>query len=823
MPDAPPLDPDADDPKLLAQVVAYYQQTLGASPDALAYLRKRGVTHPHAADHFRVGFSDRSLGLRLPTKESKAGAAIRTRLQALGLFPSTGHEHFRGSLTFPVPAADGSGRVVNVYGRKVLDGHLRKGTALHTRLSDRGVWNVEAFPGAGEVVLCGGLWDALTFWTHGYRNVTTMFGPDALTDDLLAALAEFSVCRVLTTSEAVTGKLLAAGVETFLIRLPIGLDVNAYARQVSDPADALGALVRKAEWVGRGTSTTVPVGGPAADPREVLADLLTEDEPDEGPTAGEPPTTEDPPATDEPPVRSASPVPPAPEDVPTEVREDEVVMTFGDRRYRVRGLAQNATPHQMRVNVLVGSPAGLFVDTLDLYVSKHRRSFAQQAADELGVEEPVVRKDLGRVLLKLEEVQDARRESSAGPKPALPDMTTADRDAALSLLRDPRLLDRIADDFRVVGDRATKLLGYLAAVSRKLDTPLAVVVQSTTAAGKSTLLDAVLDLTPPEDVVKFSAMTGQSLYYMGEGDLTNKVLAIAEEEGARRASYALKLLQSEGELRIASTGKDPGGRLTTREYRVSGPVGLFLTTTSITVDEELLNRCVVLTVDEGQDATAAIHQLQRHRQTLDGLVSQHRHRAAVTLHRNAQRLLRSLPVVNPHAPRLTFPTGSTRTRRDHAKYLTLIRTLTLLHQYQRPVKAAEIDGAVVEYVETGPEDIRAANELMAVALSRSLDDLPPQTRKLLGLVERFVDAGCRERGMDRADFRFTFRDVKAATAWGDTQLKLHLRRLIDGEYLLAHRDRLTRRHQLELTDDSPDPHGPPASWLVDPTHLSPLG
>ena len=97
-------------------------------------------------------------------------------------------------------------------------------------------------------------------------------------------------------------------------------------------------------------------------------------------------------------------------------------------------------------------------------------------------------------------------------------------------------------------------------------------------------------------------------------------------------------------------------------------------------------------------------------------------------------------------------------------------------------------------METGVDDIRAANELMAVALSRSLDDLPPQTRKLLGMVQQLVGDRCREQAMDRNDFRFTFREVKAATCWGDTQL--------------------TRRHQFQLSDDAPETHGPPASWLT---------
>lgn len=142
------------------------------------------------------------------------------------------------------------------------------------------------------------------------------------------------------------------------------------------------------------------------------------------------------------------------------------------------------------------------------------------------------------------------------------------------------LLGRILSDFErcgVVGEETNKLVGYLAAVSRKLEEPLAALIQSSSAAGKTALMEAVLAFVPEEDKTKYSAMTGQSLFYMGDADLKHKVLAVVEEEGASRASYALKLLQSEGELTIASTGKDPAtGRLVTHEYRVEGPTQLFL-------------------------------------------------------------------------------------------------------------------------------------------------------------------------------------------------------------------------------------------------------
>jgi hypothetical protein len=124
-------------------------------------------------------------------------------------------------------------------------------------------------------------------------------------------------------------------------------------------------------------------------------------------------------------------------------------------------------------------------------------------------------------------------------------------------------------------------------------------MKAASSAGKTTLMDAVLSFFPEEEKLKYSAMTGQSLYYLGTTSLRHKILAIVEEAGAKKATYALKLLQSERELTIASTGKDPNtGRLVAQEYRVEGPVVIFLATTAINLDEELQNRCLILSVDD---------------------------------------------------------------------------------------------------------------------------------------------------------------------------------------------------------------------------------
>jgi hypothetical protein len=214
---------------------------------------------------------------------------------------------------------------------------------------------------------------------------------------------------------------------------------------------------------------------------------------------------------------------------------------------------------------------------------------------------------------------------------------------------------------------------------------------------------------------------------------------------------------------------------------------LFLTTTAIDIDEELMNRCLVLSVDESREQTRAIHMAQRHRQTLAGLLASEDRAATLALHRNAQSLLEPVRVVNPFADELTFLDDKTRTRRDHMKYLTLIQAIALLHQYQRQVHEVQHRSKPVRYIEVTQSDIQLANRLAAEVLGRTLDELPPQTRRLLGMVHRWVGEECTAQAIRRHELRFTRRQLREVTGWGDTQLKVHLSRLAELEYVLVHR------------------------------------
>jgi DNA primase catalytic core len=776
-PTLPPLEwsPEMSDRELMHAVVDAYHAQLLALPEGLTYLTDIRGLSLDVIKRFRLGYAPKSpaLSSRMPATTRDQ---LRVRLQQLGVIRETGREHMAGRVV--VPFVDEVGDIVGMYGRRTNATATEQSPKhLYMPGPHRGILNLDHL--GGEVILCESAVDALTFLSHGFTSVTAAFGCEGFTDEMLGAFKTRGVRRVVVAydhdepGDHAAGKLAALldqhGIHSARALFPRTLDANAYALTMNPANKALQVVVDTATpWQGSSTSraTEPPSAGSAA------------------PSAAEPP-----------PSMVADEDAPAAVDV-VDVEEksiDEVHVILLGLRFRVRGLAKLASFDVLKVNVLVAIGDLFHVDTLDLYAAKARAFFVSAAAHELRLPVDEMKAATGRLILALEDLRD-RRLMVATDEP--PPMSDDEREEALTLLRDPDLITHIVDDLAtcgLIGEENNKLLAYLAATSRKLPKPLAVMVQSSSAAGKSSLMEAVLAFIPDEEKVQYSAMTGQSLFYLGDADIKHKVLAIAEEEGAEQASYALKLLQSEGRLRIASTGKDAAsGRHVTHTYEVEGPVAILSTTTAFDVDEELLNRCLVLTVDESAAQTAAIHEAQRHAETLEGVRRRRRRDGLIVLHNNAQRLLHPIEVVNPLAPSLSFSSTRTRSRRDQPKLLGLIRAVAFLYQHQRQVKRSE-DG--IDYIEATAKDVAIARKLLGRVLDDVAGELPPQTRSVLAQVERYVAARSERESIDQASVAFSRRELREDTGLGDTQLKVHLARLVELEMLEA-RPATTHRQRI---------------------------
>jgi hypothetical protein len=104
-------------------------------------------------------------------------------------------------------------------------------------------------------------------------------------------------------------------------------------------------------------------------------------------------------------------------------------------------------------------------------------------------------------------------------------------------------------------------------------------------------------------------------------------------------------------------------------------------------------------------------------------------------------------------------------------------------------------------VEVTLQDIALANRLAHDVLGRSLDELPPQTRRVLGLIEAFVVERAQQQEIPRSGVRFTRRELRARCGMSDAAIRVHLERLVMMEYLRPAAGRNGLRFEYELLFD----------------------
>jgi DNA primase len=742
---------------LLGRVAEFYRQRFKLKTEACDYLASRGITSAETLKVFCAGYSDGSL--RTAFEES---GQIYEDLVALGLLTEQG-ELFQGCVVFPL--WDLAGRCVGMYGRRLGDGEPH----VHFPSPARGLINWQAVARSDNAVVCRSVLDALSLHQAGVSAALALYGLGGFTDDHAALLDRYppqSLTLCFGTGEADrrgAAELEARLRERFTIRslaLPDGCDANDVLTERGE--EELRRLV---------------LGLPARMSQPAASEAVT-------------------------------------------ANGYGFTLERGDRRYEVRGLV----PQGLKLHATIkawkqGAAEEEFeLTTLDLHSGRSRHWFAMQLATLFGVDDNVVRLDLNALVKKAEEEVDEPVVEQRIEIPA------REREEALELLRQPNLLDAIADDYDALGftgERTNKLVGYLVGVSRKLDAPLSLLVQSRSGAGKSALQDAILAFVPPEDFLKYSRVTDQALFYNREDALEHKLLAIEETAGMTGAAYSIRAIQSSSNLRIASTGKDPvTGRMRTDEHEVRGPVAVLLTTTQTDFDQETLSRFLCVTVDESAEMTRRILEAQRESETIEGILRKRRGERTCQRHHDAQRLLESLVVANPFAPRLGFPTERLSARRDHRKYLALIKAVTLLYQHQRDKKRATLDGEEIVYIETTIDDIARANALAAQVLGQSNSDLTPQGRRLLGLIRRMLTNGHADQvGRDGVG-SVTRRQVREYTGWNDWQVRTHLAELVALEHLHVRAGKRGKEYVYELGDDADAIQAHPAFGLTDPAALA---
>ena len=726
----------------LPDVIASYRTDLETTQEAKDYLKSRGLMIPDIIKRFSIGYSAGRLIERISDEQKED-------LQDEGIISRKGKEVFQGCIIFPLK--DWQEQPVSLYGRQIGN---RKPKHLYMSGPHKGLLNPKAYKVYQErMIWSESIIDALSLIALGFENTDALYGTNGFTEAHIQALKEARIKEIIlafdndeagrNASEKMSEKLQEKDVSTRCIFPPDPFkDWNEFLLEVGESGKA------------------------------VIEELIVESE-------------------------------------PTLIQRSNLHISKNNDRYiAVSRIAHNTEVTYMLIGVKYGFLSSLkvnirakltmseesptddpVIDNVDLFSARSRTSFADGLSRRLGIESARVEKDLIEILEYLEEANDRNGEEELKPNTPQP-LTSSEKDEGLSFLKDPRLFERIEEDLEVVGyvgESVNKRLMYLAASSRKMDSPISIMVTSQSASGKSYLIDSVKKLMPPEDVVSMTSLSDQALNYMEDDALIHKFLTMGEAVHSDIVDYQIREMLSSKELsRTVTTKDEKNGRMVSITVKKKVIVALAMSTTSNDINDENASRCFLISTDETKKQTEAIHRRQRQKYSFEAYRRKEESvPEIITRHQVAQRLLEPRMIINPFAEFLDFPSSQMRTRRDHERFIDLIATVCFLRQYQKPAgeKRLNQDGEVWTYIECDIEDYRIAYEIMRAILPSTLGEMPNSAQRLYEEVKHLIEKRAREQGVSASEIWIRQREIREETGLGIDFIKKNIRILVEWEYV----------------------------------------
>ncbi len=404
-----------------------------------------------------------------------------------------------------------------------------------------------------------------------------------------------------------------------------------------------------------------------------------------------------------------------------------------------------------------------------------------------------------RVIPELVEIyEEMRRKRLEEKRRKLQELMEQYKEELEPIIRDPvtHILEVV--DFYHVGDNAAKRQAVPVIASRFLpkDWRLHMVVQGPSSAGKNNLVKAFLKVTPKKWWIIVTRLTAKALDYLPD-KIDRQILYIQEYEGARGASYSVRITLSEGYLSVLYVRRnEKTGELETAEKRLEGTPVFITTTTAVEIDEDMENRTFYATIDISEEQTKRILE---HEAKLASDPAYIRREAEIKRKAKFIRLffktLRPVRVIIP--PEYTeelmkeLPTDSVRVRRDYKKLLAAIMAMAALHQHTR--EKTEIEGK--EFIIAAREDVEYVKRWF-------LQNIKRQVREIKAVDERVIRCI-----IDEGIVEITATNTKLKKC--SNLSYRHLKRVLDhlADIGLLTKNEKVRPHKYELNQDAAEEYG----------------
>jgi DNA primase/energy-coupling factor transporter ATP-binding protein EcfA2 len=410
---------------------------------------------------------------------------------------------------------------------------------------------------------------------------------------------------------------------------------------------------------------------------------------------------------------------------------------------------------------------------LDLYEEKQTRKEAREASEKLELRSDLVENDLSQLTDLLEEYRDNQLQQTTEETNNDKPLTLAEQAQTKAFLQKENLiqeLNNLIGKSGIVGEEKNRIFLFAIASSHKMKDTLHALIQGSSGSGKTHLLSKIAALMPSERVVKFTRVTENSFYNYDEFFFRNKLICLEDIDGLKEeALFAWRELISNNQLSSSTSQKDENGNIRSAQRIVRGPMASICATTHGAIYEDNMSRLFIIAVDESKEQTERIMQYQS--LAASGIADKEKENEAKEFLQNCIRMLRPLKVINPYADKIKLPPQAHKIRRLHELFLSFVKQITLLHQYQRK---RDGQGRII----TEPEDLKIAVEIMFDSIFLKVDELDGSLRQFFENLKEYV-----LEKENPQNYEFTQREVRQALNLSKSQLQRFINELIDLEYL----------------------------------------
>ena len=728
---------------VLTKFFSYYERGLARSKKAVEYLESRAIDYKQIPVAFNSG------GLHTESKNHHLTESM-VQYGLLKPRPAGGYSVWaKDCIIFPLKNADN--KTISLYGRSITNNSNQR----HFYLTGReGLYPCYPKSNATKLIFTESIIDAVSLLQQ--KNITStyeilsLYGTNGLTEEHLQAIASLKDLQEIilmlngdeageaaTVKHAGTLKNLLPHITITKVTLPTGEDVNSVLC-THDDATLLSDLIDQR------TEFFVSIEKKNPSPEIIL--------------------------------------PASPQNKLITTNPELLIYDNCELHIEVLGGIKVTGLDRMKVTLKVRhkDKAALPIwHSLDLYNHGQREQVIDSIAESFELGTQSTANTLAQLTGALEDYRVQKIEALQPKQEQLPELTAAQKQAAISELKKPKLLERTAQMIKesgITGEETNSLIAYLVYCTRKQPVPLHIMFLGASGSGKTYLQEKISELIPGEDKIEITQITENALYYFKQHELAHKLILIEDLDGAMTVFYPLRELQTKRRISKTVTLKDSKGNLKTISLTVEGPVCVSGCTTREKIYEDNANRCILLYTDQSKEQDKRINEYQT--KVAAGAINRQREQQYKELFKNMQRVLQPVQVINPYAKYIQLPEQVFKPRRTMTLLLGFIEAVTFYHQYQREVKK-DPNGQL--YIETTPEDIAAAFNLLKDVLFSKSDELTRATREFFEQLKVMQN----ESGAES----FSARSIRERMRINPGNLKRYLSELVRYGYIKAHGNR----------------------------------